>query len=43
MYVLLGANGNANIIVVLEDELLPLDLGVQPWERFERADHRLGE
>ena len=40
---LLGADRDADVVVVLEDDLVALDLGVHPRERLQRADDRLGE
>ena len=38
-----GADGDADVVVVLEDDLVALDLGVELRERLERADRRLDE
>ena len=40
---LLRADGDADVVVVLEHHLVALNLGVQPRKRLERADDRLGE
>ena len=39
----LGADRHADVVVVLEDDLVALDLGVDLRERLERADRRLDE
>ena len=39
----LGADGHADVVVVLVDDLVALDLGVDRRERLERADRRLDE
>ena len=39
----LGADGHANVVVVLEHDLVALDLRVDLRERLERADRRLDE
>ena len=39
----LGADGDADVVVVLEDDLVALDLGVELRERLQRADRGLGE
>ena len=38
-----GADGHADVVVVLVDDLVALNLGVELRERFQRGDARLDE
>ena len=40
---LLGADRDADVVVVLVDEILPVDLGIDRRNVLQRLDHRLGE
>src|SRR5690606_38496376 len=40
---LVGADGDADVVVVLLDDLVPLDLRVQEGELLQGTDHRAGE
>ena len=40
---LLGADGDADVVVVLVDDVVAVDLGVDRRERLERLDGRLDE